>query len=228
MGEHTVLPTRGTSLEINISGSWKLLKGTSDIGIPGTGAPELDVTSSINEARQYITDLANPGSMQFTMFYSPADSSHAQLRADFTSAVERSFRWRVFGKRVNGIYTKASEDSKTLKASVTAGGKLTRTEGAIPQIGDYLVPNSGDTLIVEEDDYASTPQKWDVKKSTSGNIAAVSTAKKYTLKRPAVRIDFQATVNRFDYSQQAGMRATIGLKITGKPEEKVGTPDLGA
>ena len=204
-----------------------VVPGASSISVGGREAEVVEVTSLTSTNREYLQGIPAPGTITCTVFHDPSNPIHKQIDQDLTAGTITTWAIRLRGSVTNGAYTNNGSDVGTFEGTIAAasgGGKAILTSpDAIGKIapGDYV----GTTGIV--DSINGTQISLDPQGSTP--IAAVTTARDFTIKRPAVRYEWQGFVSDFSWEggeQNTADTASLTIQLTGAPTRKFGTPNI--
>ena len=232
MGRNRVLETRGSPFYVD----GKLLEGVTNVTVPGATAQRFAIGDVLDTTRKYAVDIPDPGSASVVFYFNPGDDLHSELVDFQEDATLVKCEWYVDGKKVNGVKTKTAETIGTVSVSSLAPitGALKTADVVFgtysndePAIGDYLIPSSGDNLVVTGMNYTTADNiKLRVKTTGTSNISATSTAKTYTIKKPAKIVEFTGQITGLPMSGQQVVTATMAISITGNVTYRVGSPDI--
>lgn len=92
------LASQGMTLKVGDGASPELyttISDLSDISGPDGSAGEIEVTDLSSTVKEYKRGLTDNGSVAGTLMFIPANTQHAQLRADFVSATEVARSYRI-------------------------------------------------------------------------------------------------------------------------------------
>ncbi len=92
------LASQGMTLGVSDGASpevYTTISQVSDISGPDGSAGEIDVTDLSSTVKEFKRGLTDNGSVTSTLMFIPANTQHAQLRADFNSATEVSRNYRI-------------------------------------------------------------------------------------------------------------------------------------
>jgi hypothetical protein len=92
------LPSQGVTLKIGSSASpivYTAISDITEITGPDGSAGEIETTDLSSTSKTFIRGLPDNGSVSFTINYIPANTQHAQLFADFSSATETARNYRL-------------------------------------------------------------------------------------------------------------------------------------
>ena len=158
-------------------------------------------------------------------------STHVKIKDSTRNGTQLNCEILFRGKKVNGIKTTTAEqigaNNALTASSVTAAGVLTPSKNPGLNIGDYLEPASGDTLIVSGIDRSGSAVTYNVTKDGGGSITAVTASKNYSIKRPAAKMDFSGFAVGFNVDPGGGVyRSPCSIQVTGDIDFTVGDPDL--
>lgn len=221
----------------------KLINGVSGVGTTGARAPETDTTTLISGKRTHILDVADPGTITFTMNFNPSDKVHKEMYETLGSESLASYEMITQGKIVNDVATKtgkqlAGDLYSTTIALADNVAKMTvnasKTTTVFPSSGDYLDDQraaNAEDLIVEEIDYSVQDQvKVVVVKAADGTAASAEAGEQhYKLVTPAMSRTFQAFVQEMSEPStgRAGvLTSAVALRISGPVTWHIGSPDI--
>jgi len=135
------LASQGMTLKVGDAASPELyttITQISDLSGPDGSAGEIDVTDLSSTAKEFKRGLTDNGSVSATMMFIPANTQHAQLRADFNSATEVARNYRItftdspMTTWTFSAYVSSLSVSNSLDSSTTASLGL-RIKGAITE-----------------------------------------------------------------------------------------------
>ena len=92
------LPSQGVTLGVGNTASPVVYTDIADITEitgPDGSAGEIETTDLSSTSKTFIRGLTDNGSVSFTLNYIPANTQHAQLFADFSSATEVARDYRL-------------------------------------------------------------------------------------------------------------------------------------
>ena len=232
---HRSIIARGAALFRNGA----FVKGMTGLGVPGVSAPEVDVSSIVSQAREFVLDIPDPGTASFGLIYNPADPVHKAMYADLATGKIASYEWIAAGMKINGVNTKTGDEIGTVKITTmaVADGQGTTSSytytGEEPQEGDILKDQTGsspeDLMVVSKDISVEGAVNLICTKIDGTAPTAVSAARNYKTIAPALVADFQGRVQSFPVGTQSSgdaLRIDVGIRITGALEWKVGMPNV--
>lgn len=92
------IPSQGMTISLGDGSSpevFTAIPEATDITGPDGSVSEIDVTDLSSTAKEFKRGLPDNGSLSFTLLYIPAQTQHAQLRADFNNPVEVARNYRI-------------------------------------------------------------------------------------------------------------------------------------
>lgn len=208
-----------------------VLEGVMNLRDTGQQAGFYPATTILDKVHKYTHDRPTPGTFEFSLDFNSNDPNHKKLLESAVDGTDLQFELLYAGALANGVKTTDAEqigaDNAFTVSGVTTQGVATVTKGGnLVAVGDYLVPSSGDTLIVVSRDYSAN-NKLTVKKSGAGNITAITATANYTIKRPAAKIEFTGFMTRSSLDPSSGtFKSNVSLQVNGARTFTEGTPDL--
>jgi len=92
------LPSQGVTLGVGNTASpivYTSIADITEITGPDGSAGDIETTDLSSTTKTFIRGLTDNGSVSFTINYIPANTQHAQLFSDFSSATETARNYRI-------------------------------------------------------------------------------------------------------------------------------------
>lgn len=224
MADNRLMRDLGAPVTIN----GECLEGVQSTSVPGAQSQRVPVRNVLAAEQQFVEDLPDPGTAVIVLSYNSGDPLHLRLAEWHKNRTTLVFTWLVQGKKVNGVNTRMAMTEGTSTGRV-ASSKFRVTSGLRPKVGDYLIPQGGQTLKITGIDYSTDPVQYVVVQASDNSAAAtVNSDTPYTVKSPAIRWEWQGRLLGLPAQGGIVIVRSVNVIIEGEVRQVVGTPDLPA